>query len=363
MVDGQAPYLLAPHVHLCVCGRHGVLMDLRRDRYVAVQPGHLLAGWVSGWPGTETPGEIPTPVERQGPRAPALLSKLLAQGMLAAGAGSGRPATVLALPSPQHTLHEFDFDRPPPARAAAAGLALIERPRPPGFSLQPLLSIRLTPEPTNYMCYLEHSRSEAAHAAEAGAEAVFIGSGGDQLFYQECAQWAAEERLRRRRAIASGKLFHAHQIVQPFDYYDPLGVPTDPERVAPLLSQPLMELCLRLPIDVLTTGGWDRAIARRAFYEALPPAIRNRRHKGGMEAQLRLTVERNRALLRALLGQGQLVREGLLDPRPLDLALSGRAQSATESAELLEHAGVEAWARRWANGCTAPHRAPWQTPT
>ncbi len=321
------------------------------------------------------------------------------------------------------------------AAAAAAGLTLIERPRPAGFSLQPLLSIDPTPEPTNYMYYLEHSRAEAAHAAECGAQAVFIGYGGDQLFYQECAQWAAGDFLHRRslrrgwgrvlldsarmdqvsvwRALAvtlgafvarrrwtpaqeagrgrslmsraavieairakdclhpllrprrgtpGGKLFHAHQIVAPFDFYDPLGAPAQPGRVAPLLSQPLMELCLRIPTDVLTTGGWDRAIARRAFYEELPPEIRNRRHKGGMEAQLRRTVERNRELLRELLWQGRLVREGLLDPGPLDLALSGRAQIETESAELLEYAGVEAWVRRWTDRISSPDRALWQTP-
>ncbi len=320
------------------------------------------------------------------------------------------------------------------AAAAAAGLTLIERPRPAGFSLQPLLSIHPTPEPTNYPYYLEHSRSEAAHAAESGAEAVFIGYGGDQLFYQECALWAPEAFLRRRglrpgwarvllesarmdevsvwrvlaatlgacvghrrwspareagrgrpllarnsvveairaqeclhpllrprRGAPSGKLFHAHQIVAPFDFYDPLGAPADPERVAPLLSQPLMELCLRIPIDVLTTGGWDRAIARRAFYEQLPPAVRNRRNKGGMEAQLRLTVESNRGLLSELLWQGGLVREGLLDPGRLELALSGRAQIETESAELLEYAGVEAWVRRWMNRISSPDRPLWQT--
>ena len=121
MDDGEAPYLLAPHVHLCVCGRHVVLMDLRRDRYIAAQPAHLLAGWVSGWPGAEAAAESASGTGREGPRgsrAPALLSKLLAQGMLVGSAGTGRRATPLALPIAQRTLLEFDFDRPPMARAA-----------------------------------------------------------------------------------------------------------------------------------------------------------------------------------------------------------------------------------------------------
>ncbi len=44
------PYLLAPHVYPCVSGQHVVLMDLERDKYVAVVPAHRLAAWVRGWP-------------------------------------------------------------------------------------------------------------------------------------------------------------------------------------------------------------------------------------------------------------------------------------------------------------------------
>src|SRR5581483_7615216 len=86
--------------------------------------------------------------------------------------------------------------------------------------------------------------------------------------------------LRHPRGAPSGKLWHAHQISQPFDFYDPLGQEGEAERLAPLCSPPLMELCLRIPTYVLTQGGWDRAVARRAFYDDLPPEIRNRRHKG-----------------------------------------------------------------------------------
>lgn len=154
--------------------------------------------------------------------------------------------------------------------------------------------------------------------------------------------------LRHPRGTPSGKLWHAHQVTQPFDFYDPLGHEGEAERITPLLSQPLMELCLRIPIYVLTHGGWDRAVARRAFYEDLPPEIRNRRHKGGIEEHLRLTLEHNRGFLRELLLDGALVREGVIDRPRLEEVLSGRAtRIATGSGELLEYAGVEAWLGRW----------------
>ncbi|MGA7537644.1 MAG: asparagine synthase-related protein [Steroidobacteraceae bacterium] len=329
-----------------------------------------------------------------------------------------------------------DLDERAFARAAAAGAGfeLIERARDPSFSLQPLLGIHRSPEPTNYPYFLEHGRLDAQLAAECGAAAVLIGYGGDQLFYQERAQWAPGDFLHRRgvrpavlrialdaaqmdqvsvwrvlraatsgylvqqrwslleeagrmrpllvpdvirearrsaeflhpllrhpRGTPSGKLWHAHQISQPFDFYDPLAGERGTERVAPLCSQPLMELCLRIPTYVLTQGGWDRAVARRAFYEELPTPIRNRRHKGGIEEHLRQTVEQNRGFLRELLLDGFLVREGIIDRNKLAEVLSGRAtRIASGSGELLEYAGIEAWCGRWSTragrGDLAPRR-------
>ncbi|MGH8180542.1 MAG: asparagine synthase-related protein, partial [Steroidobacteraceae bacterium] len=154
--------------------------------------------------------------------------------------------------------------------------------------------------------------------------------------------------LRHPRGAPSGKLWHAHQISQPFDFYDPLARDGDAERISPLFSQPVMELCLRIPTYVLTDGGWDRAVARRAFYDDLPPAIRSRRHKGGIEEHLRLTLEHNRAFLRELLLDGALVKEGVIDRGRVAEVLSGRAtRIAAGSGELLEYAGIEAWLKRW----------------
>ncbi len=316
-----------------------------------------------------------------------------------------------------------DLDERAFARAAAAkaGLELVERSRDSSYSLQPLLAIHRAPEPTNYPYFLEHSRLDAELAAEHGATAVVIGYGGDQLFYQERAEWAPGDFLHRRgprpgvlrvaldsarmdqisfwrvlqqavagyfghrrwsalqeagrmrpllvpamieearrsaaflhpllrhpRGAPSGKLWHAHQISQPFDFYDPLGREGDAERISPLFSQPVMELCLRIPTYVLTHDGWDRAVARRAFYHDLPPQIRNRRNKGGIEEHLRFTLEHNRAFLRELLLDGALVREGVVDRTRLAEVLSGRASRiAAGSGEILEYAGVEAWLRRW----------------
>ena len=66
-------------------------------------------------------------------------------------------------------------------------------------------------------------------------------------------------------------------------------------------------------------------MARRAFYDDLPPEIRNRRNKGGIEEHLRRTLEHNRGFLRELLLDGALVRQGVVDRGRLAEVLSGRA--------------------------------------
>lgn len=102
-----APYWLARHVHLGLCDRHAVLMDVRRNCYVAVQPVDALAGWVAGWPGSEagTTGRRADP--------PVVLARLLEHGALVREAADGHPATAVQALEPERTLLEFDFDRPP----------------------------------------------------------------------------------------------------------------------------------------------------------------------------------------------------------------------------------------------------------
>jgi asparagine synthase (glutamine-hydrolysing) len=156
--------------------------------------------------------------------------------------------------------------------------------------------------------------------------------------------------LSDTRGTPNGKLWHALQISSPWEFYDPLGREADPERVSPLYSQPVLELCLRLPVHVLTLGGWDRAIARRAFYEDLPREVANRKDKGAIEEHLRSIIDHNITFIRELLLDGALVSEGVIDRKRLVTALSGKvSQSHSTAAEILDFVGTEAWLRRWRN--------------
>jgi asparagine synthase (glutamine-hydrolysing) len=120
--------------------------------------------------------------------------------------------------------------------------------------------------------------------------------------------------------------------------------------VAPLYSQPVLELCLRLPVHLLTLGGWDRAIARRAFYDALPQEVANRKEKGAIEQHLRRVVDHNITFIRELLLDGALVSEGVVDRNRLATALSGKiSQTQSPPGEIIDFVCTEAWLRRWRN--------------
>jgi asparagine synthase (glutamine-hydrolysing) len=152
------------------------------------------------------------------------------------------------------------------------------------------------------------------------------------------------------RGTPNGKLWHAMQMMAPSEFYDPFGLPDDPERVSPLYSQPVIELCLRIPVHILTYGGWDRAIARRAFYSELPREVANRRNKGGIEQHVRQIFTHNAVFMRELLLDGALVKEGIIDRTKLAAALSGRGSKIHHGqVELLEFMGTEAWLRHWHN--------------
>src|SRR6185503_20808441 len=119
--------------------------------------------------------------------------------------------------------------------------------------------------------------------------------------------------LRAPGRAPNGKIFHVWQMLFPAEYYNPLGSESDPEQVTPLFSQPLLELAMRIPTWLLTLGGWDRAIARRAFERDLPHRIVTRQTKGGQEEHAKSILVRNMAFAREWLLDGHLVREQLVE--------------------------------------------------
>ncbi len=68
-----------------------------------------------------------------------------------------------------------------------------------------------------------------------------------------------------RPAISDQPGHGAASFCGPFDQDD------DPAGVAPLLSQPIVEVCLRIPVDLQMRGRRDRSLTRLAFSQDQPP--------------------------------------------------------------------------------------------
>jgi len=116
----------------------------------------------------------------------------------------------------------------------------------------------------------------------------------------------------------------------------------------PLLSQPIVEACLRIPTWCWCADGQDRSVARKAFADLLPPPVLARRSKGTPETFSFEIVERNRRAIRDIIMDGRLIASGILDEARLGSALADRAVLAPpQQLDLLLLAEVEVWCRHW----------------
>ncbi|KZC17968.1 MULTISPECIES: lasso peptide isopeptide bond-forming cyclase [unclassified Rhodanobacter] len=81
----------------------------------------------------------------------------------------------------------------------------------------------------------------------------------------------------------------------------------------PLLSQPVVEACLKVPSWMWIAEGRNRAVARDAFADVLPPDILHRRSKGTFMNYSGAAYRQNKSVLQEYLLSGQLEGQGLLD--------------------------------------------------
>lgn len=120
------------------------------------------------------------------------------------------------------------------------------------------------------------------------------------------------------------------------------------ELLQPLLAQPVVEHCLRIPIDVLTRGARDRALARQAFAHRLPARLIARRGKGDLTQHYGRVVHASLPLLRPFLLEGELASRGLIDTVEMARGLDENALIRhPASNRRLIAAALEAWTRTW----------------
>ncbi len=116
----------------------------------------------------------------------------------------------------------------------------------------------------------------------------------------------------------------------------------------PLCAQPVVEACLALPTPLLTVGGRDRGLVRRAFRDRLPHEIVDRRTKGEMTRVYGRMIAANLNVLRPWLAEGRLAALGLIDREAALTELTPeRLIWCGQHAAILTAAALEAWVRLW----------------
>lgn len=126
-----------------------------------------------------------------------------------------------------------------------------------------------------------------------------------------------------------------------------------PPQIAPLLSQPIVELCLSIPTWQWVRGGRDRAVARAAFTDILPDLLIERTTKGSPGGFVRRVYEAQGDAARAMLKKGKLVETGLIDPGWVARTAEQDWRGDGRDLRLLSFAAAEAWINWWADGAEA----------
>lgn len=249
-----------------------------------------------------------------------------------------------------------------------------------------------------------------AAAEHHGASACFSGGGGDSVFgyirtaapaadafkargvaagltsvqnlseLHQCTLWKAG-RLTLKKLLSAPKPpapadMSFLRAPAPFDaskdhpWYDapPHNLPGDRERVfdlagnqafrdsldrglnravyMPLLAQPVVEACLKVPSWMWIAQGHNRAIARAAFANELPADVLNRRSKGTLMSYLGAIYQQQKVEIRDYLAQGKLEAHGLLDADALHRFVASQLPPRDHSfTRLFELCRIENWVR------------------
>lgn len=125
-----------------------------------------------------------------------------------------------------------------------------------------------------------------------------------------------------------------------------------PSHIAPLQSQPIVELCLSIPTWMWIAEGQNRAAARLAFDGVLPSLILQRTQKGGPGGFDLAIYHRHRATLLDRLRHGRLAEAGVLDFALLNQAEDPTWRGTERIQRILDLAAVENWVDWW-SGPTA----------
>lgn len=133
----------------------------------------------------------------------------------------------------------------------------------------------------------------------------------------------------------------------------------DPSEIAhPLISQPLIELCLRFPAYLLAANGQSRGLVRMAFAGIIPDAIRRRMTKGGASRYSVDNITANRQKILDQLANGELVKCGLIRRSDVEAFLDHDQYRLQAYGRMVRvYYVIEAWLNTWTRRLADARRA------
>ncbi len=324
--------------------------------------------------------------------------------MAACLAGRRRPWRALTMAT-----SDPDGDERPYARAVAerVGTPLAEWQRPPfGDPMAPLEILRA--RPGGFGLLGPSDRAYLQGAREFEADAIFTGTGGDNVFgYLTSAapildalryagpveawraagdlarlandnmwralgysakrllrpppMWPVDHSLLTRRyardypehpwmadadRASPGQQVYAIKLLIAQPFLDGYDRALAMPMIAPLLSQPIIEFTLGVQSWQWGEGGQNRALARRAFRQDLPEMVIERLGKGRILSVFLPAFEAHRRRLRSYLLDGWLAGAGLLDLEAVGALFADNVRpDPVMVTRILSFADIERWAR------------------
>lgn len=146
--------------------------------------------------------------------------------------------------------------------------------------------------------------------------------------------------------VAPGQRAYALKLLPIMPYLDGYDRALARPMIAPLLSQPIVEFGLAVASWHWCAGGQDRALARRAFAGQVPELILARRSKGRIESLIYPVFRRHRRQIHDFLREGWLASEGVLDCEQLTRLLDADDRTSSAAVMRIFHiVDTERWAR------------------
>ena len=155
--------------------------------------------------------------------------------------------------------------------------------------------------------------------------------------------------LENTRGAPPGKIAHVKQIIRAHRGIELYPRAESPIHIAPLLSQPIIEVCLGIPTWHWVHEGINRAVAREAVRGIVPQPLLRRTSKGGPSGFMNEIFEANRQKAKQMLRDGLLARAGLLDLSVFEGIDPITASGSDKARRILDLCAAEAWARWWSD--------------